>query len=62
MGTKNVHDYIDAHPHYVVIIKLRNGSIIAMYSEIPLKEGLFDNRGKGFIASVTNKKAFYLRK
>ena len=56
------HNCIDGHPHYLVVVKLKNGHTIALYSEIPLKEDVYENRGKGFMAAVTNEKAFYFRK
>lgn len=44
--------------------KTENGKnyLMAMYSERPLIKDASINNGFGFISSVTNQKAFYLRK
>jgi hypothetical protein len=36
--------------------------MLAMYSETPLQKGETLNTGKGFVASVTNRRPFYLVK
>ena len=43
------------------MIKLKNNKLLACYSELPLIKGE-NNKGKGFIASLSNKEVFKLRK
>lgn len=68
MDSLNPHCYIDGKANYVVIMTLKNVNeegkpyVLAMYSERPLKPKDEINNGNGFIASVTNRKAFYLTK
>lgn len=62
----NPHLKVDSIPNYIVIMKMKNRTkdnkhyIMALYSEEALEEKGKINRGKGFAASVTNRKAFYL--
>ena len=55
------HPLVDGHSDYVVVILLKNGLKIAAYSQEPLLKGT-ENKGPGFIASLTNEKAFFLKK
>jgi hypothetical protein len=68
METLNIHSFIDGVPNYIFIIQLEKRNkfnkpyIVAMHSERPLKKNDSPNTDKGFIASVTNKKSFFLIK
>lgn len=55
----NYHKYIDAHPDFCVTIKLKNGRLIAGYSQAPLIEGKAAIGG-GLILSLNEKKSFKL--
>ena len=55
------HDHIDKKPHFVVVVRLESDMIVAGYSQEALQEGV-ENNSQGFIASLTNEKAFFLRK
>ena len=63
------HSKVDGHPNYIAILKLKNKTnngknyLMAMYSERPLNKDIIINinDGFGFICSITNQKAFYLR-
>lgn len=63
----NPHLCIDEIPNYIIIMKLDNKNkrgenyLVSMYSERPLSKTGGTNNGKGFIASVTNRKPFYLK-
>ena len=64
---ENPHSKVDGYPNYIAILKLKNKTkngknyLMAMYSERPLIKDTVINDGFGFICSVTNQKAFYLR-
>lgn len=62
MEVQNIHSSIDDVPNYIFVIQLQKCNdrgkpyMIAMYSERALKRKDQPNTGKGFVASVTNKK------
>jgi hypothetical protein len=64
----NPHIIIDGVPNYIVIMTLNKRGergkpfMLAMYSEWPLKADGPRNTGKGFVASVTNRRPFYMVK
>jgi hypothetical protein len=69
MKLLNPHKHIDGIPNYIVIMTLVNCDnkgnpyMLAMYSEKPLSlNEKNDHNNKGFIASVSNQKVFYLLK
>lgn len=68
MKSMNPHLCVDKHPHYVVIVKLKQRDqhgknfIIAFYSERALEDTMGKNNGAGFVCAVTNRRSFYLRK
>ena len=59
LNLNNFHDYIDEHPHLVVVIKLTNGMILCGYSTEPFIKGQI-NYGSGFIASLTNECLYFM--
>ena len=55
---KDFHQFIDCQPHWAIIMKLSNSSIVAGYSRGPLRPGV-DNREAGFLSSLSNEQCFY---
>ena len=56
LTVQHAHRYIDGHSNYVVIVRLVNGNLIALYSEKELVDNGERNKGLGFILSLNNKK------
>lgn len=56
----NFHLYVDNHPNIVLLIKTKNQSLIAAFSEDPFCPTAAAGRG-GLIASLTNQRVFYLQ-
>ena len=54
------HPLVDGREHYMVLIKLDNHMKVAAYSKEPLCKGK-ENRGPGFLASLSNEKVFSLK-
>ena len=55
------HEQIDGKSDYVVIVRLKNEKIVAAYSKEALVKGV-ENNGDGFLAELSGKKSFYLKK
>ena len=52
LNKTNYHSYIDNIPHFVLVVKLKNGRLIAGYSVGPVVEGVASTEG-GLILSLT---------
>ena len=61
LNKTNFHQYIDNHPHILVVAKFINGRTIAAYSEGPISSQEVAT-GSGLLISPTDKKTFYLLK
>ena len=58
----NFHNYIDMHPHLLVLVKLTNGRLVAAYSEDPINpdKTILASHG-GLLLSLTERRAFKLQ-
>jgi hypothetical protein len=59
LNSVNFHHYIDEHPNFCIIIRLKNERIIAGFSVSPLSEKKTATQG-GIICSLTEKKTYKL--
>ena len=59
LNKTSFHAYIDGHPHLALILRLKNGRLIAGYSIGPIIENTSSTEG-GLILSLTERKSFKL--
>lgn len=60
LSKTNFHMYVDNHPNLALIVKGKNGSLLAAFTEDPFSSTTPATRG-GLIISLTNQKVFYLQ-
>lgn len=57
----NFHKYFDSVPNLLVLVHLSNGTKIGGFTSYPVTENAIQRPGKGFIFSLTDSKAYYMR-
>lgn len=62
MAKINFHECVDNQPDFVIVIRLKNGQVVAFYSEVGLAKEADSSNCNGFLASLTNKRAFFLKR
>lgn len=55
----NFHKYIDDHPNICLVLKLKNGRLIAGFTQSPIVEGVLATEG-ALILSLTERQSFPL--
>jgi hypothetical protein len=56
---RNLHKHIDDKPNLLVIIKLKNGRLVAGFSESAIYQGVQSHGTRGVIMCLTNQKAYF---
>lgn len=58
----NFHKYIDGVPNLIVLVHLSNATKIGGFTVDPLVENITHKPGNGFIFSLTDSKAYHMKR
>lgn len=61
MAQINFHEQVDNHPHFVVVLRMKNGHVIAFFSVKGLAQDADYSKAEGFLMSVTNRRIFHIK-